>query len=40
MTVGCNLLFVFDFVAVCMLSGKFNEESFCIMSRKLQAICL
>lgn len=37
---GCNLLFGFAFVAMCMLSGEFDEEGLNIMRRKLQAIDL
>jgi len=37
---GCNLLFAFAFVAMCMLRGEFDEEGLNIMRRKLQAIDL
>lgn len=40
MAAGCNLLFAFDFAAMCMLSGEFNEERLSIMSRKLGVIDL
>lgn len=40
MVAVCNLLFAFDFVAMCMPSGEFDKEGLSIMSRKLQAIDL
>ena len=35
---SCNLLFTFDFVAMCILRGEFDEERLSIMNRKLQVI--